>query len=287
MLDIESVSRRRFVLDASCAGAAAIFAAHGLATGPALARPGRRPREGEPLIRALRLQTAAPIKDMKAFYHGCLGLDVLAESDAEITIGAGATPITFERARDGEGRPLYHFAFNIPHNKILEARRWQLERSPLVPWLARQRDKAIPHEDVRHFRNWNSHSVFFFDPAMNIVEYIARHALKNDAPGPFTPRDILYASEIAFVVDDQHAAARHLGRALGLGVYPPGERFWWAMGDESGLLLCVPVRQWGATTDTPVTLEAFPVRAEIAGDVGRPDRYEFEGKPYEVVVADA
>lgn len=76
----------------------------------------------EPLIRDLRLLTAAPLADMKAFYHDRLGFPVLASSETELTVGGGATPITFVRASPRIGDPWYHVAFNIPENKLLLAR---------------------------------------------------------------------------------------------------------------------------------------------------------------------
>ncbi len=236
-----------------------------------------------PLISALRLFTAAPLEEMKRFYHDLLGLAVTSQSAEELTIQAGLTSITFVPAPPELGGPFYHFAFNIPHNKLLAARTWQLERTELVNWPANKSDPAYPN-DVRHFRSWNAHSLFFWDPANNVVEYIARHDLNNDAPDPgdFSTADILYASEIAFVVDDQNAQARKLNKALGLPVYPKGQSFWWAMGDERGLLLCIPKRTWGTDPNKQVRFDVFPTHATIQGVEA--ERYTFDGLPYEISV---
>jgi hypothetical protein len=43
-----------------------------------------------------------------------------------------------------------------------------------------------------------------------------RHDLGNAVPGPFTSRDILYASEIAFVADDVPATAETLRGVAGV-----------------------------------------------------------------------
>ena len=151
----------------------------------------------EPRIVALELLTAAPLASMKAFYHGGLGLRVIDERDERLTIAGGATPITFVRApaRDREPAPFYHFAFNIPQNKICAARDWQRERSALLPIPPALRDPAYP-DDVVNYSHWNAHSVFFFDPAGNVVEYIARHDVQNDADGDFDARDLLYADAV-------------------------------------------------------------------------------------------
>jgi catechol 2,3-dioxygenase-like lactoylglutathione lyase family enzyme len=197
-----------------------------------------------PRILALELLTAAPLAAMKTFYAGTLGLRVLEEKDDRLTIGAGQTRLAFVPAgSDGTSgpdaaSPFYHVAFNIPENKILAARAWQLERSPLMPIPERLRDPAYP-DDVVDFRHWNAHSVFFIDPGGNVVEYIARHDLRNAAPGPFGTADILYASEIAFVVDDVAATALSLRGLIGVEQYRGADERFTAIGDERGLLLIV------------------------------------------------
>jgi hypothetical protein len=64
-----------------------------------------------------------------------------------------------------------------------------------------------------------------------------RHDLGNAAPGPFTSLDILYASEIAFVVDDVPATAETLRGVAGVEQYRGGSDQFLALGDERGLLL--------------------------------------------------
>jgi catechol 2,3-dioxygenase-like lactoylglutathione lyase family enzyme len=268
-------TRRQFLQRAS---AAALFlVAH---PEPVLA-DSEGPEDGQPLLTGLKLLTAAPFAAMKAFYHDQLGLAVLEETATRLVIAGGLTPITFVKAEPEQGAPWYHVAFNIPENKLLKAREWHLKRSPLIEAPERARDPAFP-DDVRHFRNWNAHSVFFWDPAGNLLEYIARHDLDNGAPGPFTTDDILYASEIAFVVDDQPAAAHQLNQTLGLDVYPRGASSWWAMGDELGLLLCIPRRLWGENTDRPRRFTVHPTEATIRG--GAPRTYQMPGYPYTVQV---
>ncbi len=272
-----AISRRQFLRTAS---ATALIAALHPQTGGAA--PRTAVRAGEPLLLGLRLLTAEPLASMKAFYHGALGFPVLEETSELLTVLGGTTPISFVPAGPEQGEPWYHVAFNIPENKLLLAREWQLERTELIPTPQRQQDPAFP-SDVRHFRNWNAHSVFFWDPAGNLLEYIARHDLGNRASGPFTSEDILYASEIAFVVDDQPGTARQLNRDLGLGVYPPDAGFWWAMGDELGLLLCIPKRLWGENTEAPKRFAVFPTEATIRGADRR--TYTMPEYPYTVNVA--
>ncbi len=290
--------RRRFL-----AGALASAALVGLHRLLAWAEPAggsatvRREAPG-PRILALELLTAAPLAAMKAFYNDTLGLRVVAEGEDRLTIGAGRTRITFVAARpdaagdpdaarpDAAGgpdtaRPFYHFAFNIPENKILAARAWQLERSPLMPIPERLRDPAFP-DDVVDFSHWNAHSIFFLDPGGSVVEYIARHDLRNATPGAFGPDDILYASEIALVVDDVAATARTLRGVVGAEQYRGGDDRFIAIGDERGLLLVV---RRGRTLnfhpeDPSKAARVFRTAATVRG--ARRAKHSVSGFPYEI-----
>lgn len=297
----ESLTRRAFVRRMSAG--AAFLAAHGALAGVAsgtMSRGARRPmpfeRAGdEPLIRGVELLTGAPLAAMRAFYHEKIGFAVVEETDDRLgfDVGGGASRLTFVRAKPGDvhgdagrgaGEPMYHFAFNIPHNAVRAARDWQAARSALIEPRAGLRDPAYPPE-VWHFRHWDAHSVFFFDPAFNIVEYIGRHGLHNDAADPavFAAGDVQCISEIGFVVDDAAPHAAMLREKLGLTEYPRGSTPW-AIGDERGLLLCLPRKgqMWGEQSATPVKWGVFPTRASIRG--AGTATVPFDGFPYQVSV---
>ena len=243
-------------------------------------RPSAQTEEGR--IVALRLLTATPLDEMRAFYGGTLGLPVRTRGEHELVVVTGASEVTFVRVDDSNGAPFYHFAFNIPENKILAARAWQLERGELFITPPQLRDPAFP-DDVRHFRSWNAHSVFFWDPAGNVLEYIARHDLGNAAGGGFSQADILYASEIGFVVDDVAAAAAKLQSALALSQYRNAGENFCATGDELGLVLLFKRgRQIGdVLRDRPAAVEVFKTRAEIRSSRA----HRFDGYPYEIATA--
>lgn len=226
--------RRHFLAWTSVTGA--FFAAHGLANEQPMATTSKVGGNQSPRILSLELLTAAPLAAMRDFYHRLLGLKIIDDSTDRLTIAAGETALTFIPATATDGQPFYHFAFNIPENKVEAAWRWQKERTPLLPIPQRLRDPKFPDEVV-NYAHWNAHSVFFFDPAGNVVEYIARHDLKNGAAGDFYGNDILYASEIAFVSDDVPKLATQLKDIVGATQYRGGDDNFTALGDEHGLLL--------------------------------------------------
>ena len=209
-----------------------------------------------------------------------IGLPVLKDSANELTIGGGATPITFVLAEPDQGNPFYHFAFNIPENKLLDARAWQLNRTELLPIFPRLRDPSYP-DDVVHFSHWNAHSIFFLDPAGNVLEYIARHDLRNGQDGPFGKDDILYASEIAFVVDDVSALSLALQETFELNQYREGGETFRALGDELGLILVFGRgRNMSFGYDEPKLADVFPTSATIRG--GSVTKYNAPDFPYEI-----
>ncbi len=235
------------------------------------------PAGASPRLRSLRLRTAASLGELRRFYSEQLGLPLLQESTDRVTFAVGASELSFTPAGAGNGEPFYHFAFNIPHNKIASARVWLLEKTSLILPSPDLRDPALPPEVV-WFRHWDAHSLFFWDPAGNLVELIARHTLDNAAPGPFTVQDVLLASEIAFIVPDVPASAAQLAQATGLGAYPPGTPLW-AIGDEHGLLLViVQGRLWGWGSARARPTAVFPTEVALGTPLGTP--YTFPGFPY-------
>ncbi|MDX1940663.1 MAG: hypothetical protein SFU99_08935 [Saprospiraceae bacterium] len=257
----QPLSRRRFTQN--IAASTLIAALH-----PAFAFCNLMPKMASATarIKSLRLLTGAPLAEMKHFYHDLLELPILNEKSNELSIRAGETDITFLKV-DATQQPFYHFAFNIPENKIIAARNWQKERSPLFATPPHMIDSNYPN-DIRHFQNWNAHSVFFWDPAGNILEYIARHDLKNSASGNFSGKDILCASEIGFVVDDATNTAELVKTTFGLEQYRGGDDNFRAIGDENGLLLIFKRgRQIGDQTGGKPKFcnEIFKTEVEIQG----------------------
>lgn len=231
-----------------------------------------------PRIISLEIQTAAPLPKMKDFYHSLLDLAIVEDQSDRLTLATGETHLTFIRAE--HGNPFYHFAFNIPENKILAAHKWQKARTPLLPIPAQLRDARYP-DDVVDYSHWSAHAIFFFDPAGNVVEYIARHDLNNGAAGAFTSKDILYASEIAFVVDDVAAASVEIKAAVGVQPYRGSSDQFAALGDEHGLLL-VMKRGRKISFDAPDQkhVTVFPTKASVRS--ANSAQYALPGFPYEV-----
>ena len=215
-------SRRVFNAHVALAAGSLAFTHH---------RPAPKSRER---ITALKLETSQPLEAMKRFYADTLGFAAEQDTDAAITFRTGKSTLTFERSSETD--PFYHFAFNIPENQIREAHAWQRERSELIVPPKHLNDPGLAREIVA-FRHWNAHSVFFWDPAGNAVEYIARHDLDNARAAPFSAKSALYISEIGLVVDDVPKAASQLKDTLNLETYVSASPEFEPIGDPHALLL--------------------------------------------------
>ncbi|MDL4842397.1 VOC family protein [Aquibacillus rhizosphaerae] len=189
-------------------------------------------------IKQVTLKTR-DIKEMKNFYTNTLGLPLTKENEYSFQVVVGSSQLEFTE-KDVEGEPYYHFAFNIQGNKFYEAKSWIKERVNL---------NVEDGEDEAEFSHSDAHSLYFYDPAGNIVEFISRHSISEAGNGPFSPRNILNISEISLTVDDSIIAGQQL---IDIGIKERGNYQLSAtslnfMGDSTTgvfMLLIQPGRRW-------------------------------------------
>ena len=183
------------------------------------------------------------LDQLAAFYKTVLQLPV-QEDKQQIAITTGSSTLVFKATNERE--PVYHFAFNIPANKIGEAKEWLTGKVDLV-WINDY------NSDIADFASWHAKSVYFYDPAGNIVELIARFDLDNTTGEPFSPKQLLSVSEAGIVTpkDTLQLEADRLLEQYGLSYFakqPPLPQFK-ALGDDEGLFILVPEeRNWFPTT---------------------------------------
>jgi catechol 2,3-dioxygenase-like lactoylglutathione lyase family enzyme len=211
------------------------------------------------LLKKIEIETGA-FQENLSFYRDILQFDVHSDGiGTEFSIHTGSSIISFKKIT---GSPVYHFAFNIPANKIEEACIWLQQRTELL-WL--EDSKSY----IANFVNWNARSVYFFDPAGNIVEFISRFDLKDDEDEMFSPSQIRCVSEIGLVFPRTSfdKKANELLSAYSLQYFskqPPLDHFR-AIGDEQGLFIVVPEnRSWYPTSDTPSGI--YPLGVQFAID---------------------
>lgn len=129
------------------------------------------------------------IPKTEAFYNQVLGLDTLYRDHSSVSFNTGATKLTFHSSQNV--KPVYHFAFDVPNNKLLDAFSWIESKTEIM--------YVIPPDKIADFYNWNAKSFYFYDNNGNILEFIARNDLDNASQNPFDGNSILSVSEIGLV----------------------------------------------------------------------------------------
>jgi hypothetical protein len=206
----------------------------------------------------------------REFYENILELSA-KRSSAGLEVKTAKTDLLFIQApTDFHGA--YHFAFNIPENQFHAAKSWISARIPLL--------HEESGKDEFRSESWNSDSVYFKDAAGNVLEFIARHNLKNAVEGDFDGKQILNISEIGLPSENVIEFANELGTKLGLPVFKqePNETFT-PLGDDDGLfILPIKNRIWIPNSGVPARL--LPVRVTGKAN-GR--EWEVQGVPYTIL----
>jgi len=191
------------------------------------------------------------IVDLYNFYTGKLGFRGKLSDSQFVLKTANDAEITFHKS---EKSNYYHFAFNIPTNKVYEAHRWLENRVEVLP-------EPETGNEIIHFVDWNAHAVYFKDPAGNIVEFIARHELDNTSTHHFSIRDVLSISEIGVPSNNVLENFEKLHDQLWLQRYSGDFEKFCAAGDEEGLIILTNMDRDWFPTDTKS--KSFPFEADL------------------------
>lgn len=207
-------------------------------------------------LKELKLYTVR-LAELFHFYHDTLGMNCRLSGN-ELQIVTRDSLLRFEKMITND-EPYYHFAFNIPSNKVDEAYEWLKERVELL-WIEDYKSC------IADFSGWHAKSLYFFDPAGNIVEFISRFDLADITEEPFSPSLIRNVSEtgLVFPVSSFDAQVNRLLSAWPLSYFTKQQPLpqFRAVGDDEGLLICVPEnRNWYPLKDKPALI--FPMEVLV------------------------
>jgi catechol 2,3-dioxygenase-like lactoylglutathione lyase family enzyme len=119
-------------------------------------------------IREITLFTNQITKQLH-FYGTILGFEITNKSVRNFTFQAGSTQMTFEAS---EQKYIYHYCFLIPSNKLEAAIKWLNFRVDLI--------KIEGEQIIQNSEAWNADSIYFYDGAGNLAEFIVRYDLENE-----------------------------------------------------------------------------------------------------------
>ena len=173
------------------------------------------------------------LKALKRFYVDLLELDLVDLREGQMTFRVGESEVTF---KETEQPAFYHFAFNIPGNQF-----------SMMKYIIKDR-LSLNWEDGRdevYFPSFDADSMYFEDPAGNIVELIGRR--KRDLFGDLTKESFLNISEVGIVTPDVAGVGEQLldaGIPLRKGTdIHPDELNFLGRGDTY-IVLVPPGRRW-------------------------------------------
>lgn len=205
------------------------------------------------LITHLELATPDP-SGLVSFYTDTLGLDLVANDPAEFAVSVGASRLAFAQSLTDHR---YHFAFSFPISQFQSAKAWLSDRTEL----------ATDDEGRDEFESpdWKSRNFYFYDPAGNILEFIARTGQPQPDSTNFGSQSLTAVCEIGLATHYVPATVARLHTELGLGVYDgQGSDSFTAVGDDEGLFIVVKEnRIWYPDTGLPATLN--PTRVVLQG----------------------
>lgn len=200
-------------------------------------------------IKELQIMTNQ-LEETETFYNQVLNITTLDKTENEVSFQIGKSKLSFVTA--SADQPVYHIAFDIPNNKLMEAFEWLKQRTAILP--------VTPDTNFSNFELWNAKSFYFHDNNKNLLEFICRSDLNNAAEQPFDESLMLAISEIGLVADDVPFLAETLMSKYDLEVYEkqPAQDNFTVLGDEHGLLILVNQdRDWYPTTQKA---KPYPVK---------------------------
>jgi catechol-2,3-dioxygenase len=176
----------------------------------------------------------------EGFYTNILEFKLIKKSEKSISFLVGNSILSFIKSENLQ--PKYHFAFNIPNNKLEEAINWISKKLNLI--------KIDNNTSVADFESWNAKAIYFYDNNENILEFIARFDLESLIENQFDTSSILSISEIGVVTNEPLNLSKKISENYNLNLFEKGVQSvdFASLGDDNGLIILVkPNRKWYPT----------------------------------------
>ena len=193
------------------------------------------------------------LEETEYFYTKVLELRAIDKTRDMVSLRAGKSIFSF--IHSDKLNPRYHFAFNIPNNKLEEALIWISKRAELI----KNEEGAF----ITNFDSWNAKSLYFYDNNGNVLEFITRFDLNEISDKPFTSESISSISEIGIVTDKPLVFAEKMINEHQLKYFAKGPKRedFAVLGDDNGLIIISsPNRDWYPTHHRA---ENHPVKMKI------------------------
>ncbi len=190
----------------------------------------------------------------KQFYTNVLAFKLLSEDKKQLCVKIGSSLLYFRYTPWAPAGP-YHIAFNIPANKIDEARNWLQDRAAFL-YESGSGTPVVTHEE------WGAKALYFYDTDFNILELIS-HQSAPVTNVPFSADAVLNIGEVGMAVPDVQAFTDELKVRLQLPQWKTAYPGFTAVGDAEGMFIVVKEqRAWFPTQNKAM---ARPMRVLVQG----------------------
>lgn len=220
------------------------------------------------------------LEEMKEFYINQLGFPLQEQSTDAFTLNVGGTALTFRKSLSGDD-PKYHFAMNIPAKQWSEAKDWLMEKGcTLLPTPSVEEANIRSMEpDVVFFGTIQAYSLYFHDPAGNLVEFIARENLESVSTSPFHIGSLLNISEVLFAFDqDLPEAMEKLCHHFHVEPLTGDGKAFQILGNDEGTFILNDIRRGYYPTQQKA--EIHPIEMTVLGTT----KDELHLRPYPYIV---
>ena len=179
------------------------------------------------------------LKEQISFYHGVLNFELVHRSKTSASFQIGKSKLTFVENKNALP---YHFAFNIPYDKVEEALNWLKRRVDII---------SFEEDEIIDFENWKAKAIYFYDKDHNIVEFIARKEIGNDMEEGFGIKSILSISEIGIGTDNIKELYEQINAIKPIDIFDGSVERFCAVGNNEGLFIVVDSQKkdWFPTGD--------------------------------------
>ncbi|WP_438318276.1 glyoxalase [Sporosarcina sp. FA9] len=202
------------------------------------------------------------LKALKRFYGDVMEFNIVESTNEQFIVEIGQSTITFMHTNQPA---FYHFAINIPGNQFSMLKFWMQDRVTL------NRGESL---DEIYFSSFDADSMYFEDPAGNIVELIGRR--KQDLFGDVSQASFLNISEVGIVtpfVSEVGEQLQDIGIPLRGGTEVDPESLNFLGKGDAFIVLVPPARRWYFSEKSA---ETYPL--EITLNDGRQIVLDEEGK---------
>lgn len=173
------------------------------------------------------------LKLLRRFYTNVMELEEINATNEEFTVNIGESNLTF---RHSDEDSFYHFAFNIPGNQFSLIKGWLKNK------LTLNRESG---RDEVYFPSFDADSMYFEDPAGNIVELIGRR--RRDLFGNPSPASFLNISEVSittYAMTEVGDRIQDIGIPLRQGAEIDPHSLNFLGRDDTFIVLVPPGRRW-------------------------------------------